>query len=389
MMMDYSISTVSMTILTSNLLLILIALFFRSSKIMINLGYRLLAIFVCITFLRFILPFEFPFTKTIFLPENISFYIILLRHPFCFLGKYGISIWTLLEITWILGAIISCLRYIKEIRLFRNLILLAGRKPVKHDIYMSILDNICRTHGKKNAFRIRELDTIISPQICGIRKPYILLPAHLDFSDEDMYYVLSHEATHHFHHDLLLKCIVRIISIVYWWNPACHYLYKKASLLLEMRIDDTVAQNHEQATKYLNCLILLAEKMRNQHCPMKLDSISLSLAQSNRSELTQRFEMLIHRHTSHNLALNVFVFATVFLVYMSSYFYTFEAFYSPSDVEETIYITDNTSYFIQNEDGTYDLYYSNIYFETVTDLNYFPDDIPIYTREEFDKLSFQ
>ena len=88
-------------------------------------------------------------------------------------------------------------------------------------------------------------------------------------------------------------------------------------------------------------------------------------------------------------AVGVLVFAVIFLVYLLSYFYTFEAYYSMPDATETISITDNTSYFIQNEDGSYDLYYSNIYFETVTDLNYFPDDIPIYTREEFEQLSFQ
>ena len=156
-----------------------------------------------------------------------------------------------------------------------------------------------------------------------------------------------------------------------------------------MRIDDTVTQNHAEAAKYLNCLLMLTENIPPHSKTTNTNSIALSFAKNERGELTQRFEMLIHRHISQNLLLNVLVFAVIFLVYLLSYFYTFEAYYSMPDATETISITDNTSYFIQNEDGSYDLYYSNIYFETVTDLNYFPDDIPIYTREEFEQLSFQ
>jgi len=386
-MLKYSLSTVYMTILTSNLLLILIALFFRSRKVMINLGYRLLAVFVFLTFLRAIIPFEFSFTTNIYLPKYITFFIVFFRHPIFYLGSYGITIWTFCEIAWLIGSIICYAFYRKETRIFHSRVLLWGRKPQKYEHYMNILENICHTRNKKNVFRILELESIDSPQIYGIRRPYILLPANLNFSDEDMYYVLSHEANHHFHRDLLLKRIVKFLSIVYWWNPACHYLYKKASLLLEMRIDNTVAHSHEEASKYLNCLILLAERIQHSHSATRTNSVALSFSQGSRSELTQRFEMLIHRNSSPNLLLNILVFTTIFLLYISSYFYTFEATYSPPDVAETIYITDTTSYFIDNEDGTYDLYYSNIYFETVTSLDYYRDNIPVYTREEFDKLS--
>ena len=77
-------------------------------------------------------------------------------------------------------------------------------------------------------------------------------------------------------------------------------------------------------------------------------------------------------------------------IYIISYFVIFEAYYKPNSVlTETISITDTTSYFIDNEDVTYDLYYSGIFFETVSSLDYYRDDIPIYTREEYDKLIFK
>lgn len=386
-MLKYSLSTVYMTILTSNLLLVLIALFFRRSKVMIALGYRLLAVFMCITVFRLLLPFEFLFTKTIFLPKFISVFIVLFHHPFLYIGSYGITVWTLCEIVWLIGTIVYFFRFTKEIRMFHSYVLLFGRKPAKHAQYMTILEDICRRQGKKNKFRIRELDSIETPQIYGMRKPHILLPTNLDFSDEDMYYVLAHEASHHFHHDLLLKCIIRILTIVYWWNPACHYLYRKAGLLLEMRIDDTVARTHEETSQYLSCLITLAERIKTPNTINGTPALALSFSLGNQKELTQRFEMLMHRRGSSHLWLNVFTFMAIFLIYLLSHFYTFEASYSPPEVATTIYITKDTSYFIDTEDGTYDLYHSGIFFETVTSLDYYRDDVPIYTSEEFEKLT--
>lgn len=383
----YSLSTVYMTILTSNLLLVLIALFFRSSKVMINLGYRLLAVFVVVTFLRYLFPFELPFVQTIFLPKYISLFIVFFRHPFFYVGNYGVCIWNFLEIIWVIGIIDSCIRYVRKNQIFHRYILLMGKKPQNIALYMKLLDSICQSRQKKNVFRILEIDGITSPQIYGLKKPCILLPANLNLSEDDMYFVLSHEASHHFHHDLWLKHLVCLLSIVYWWNPACHYLYEKASLLLEMRVDDFIVRTPKETGDYLNCLLSLAEKAHTNRKQAPDNALSLSFAQYGRGELTQRFEMLVNRDASHNLVLNIFVFFIVFLLYFASYFFTFEASYSPQEIEETISITDDTSYFIQNEDGSYDLYYTGIYFETITSLDYFSNDIPVYTMEEYNSLT--
>lgn len=386
MMMDYSISTVYMTIFTSNLLLILISLFFRKDKVMVNLGYRLLAIFVCITFLRFLFPFEFSFTTTFALPKPISLVVVLLRHPFFFVFGYGVTLWSFLEIVWLVGGVVFAVRYIKEIRLLKQYILLKGKKPANSVQYKAILDEICTAHKKKNHFRILEIEQLDSPKLYGIRRPYILLPANLSFSDEDMFFILSHEATHHFHHDIILKVIVRILSIVYWWNPACHKLNSQAAILLEMRVDDSITNESDKkkTAQYLSCLLTLAEQCRKEN--YSTNTFILSFSQLDKKALTKRFEMLIERNTPRNQVLNMSITVAMLFVYIISYFYTFEASYFPPEVASTISITKDSSYFIQNEDGTYDLYYADIYFETVTSLEYFYDDVPIYTQEEFDKL---
>lgn len=387
MMFNYSLSTVYMTILTSNLLLILIACFFRNNKVMINLGYRLLAVFVCLTFIRFLLPFEFSFTTTLIMPPRISLIIVGFLHPIFYISSIGINLWTLLELAWLIGILVYTSRYIREIRMAKRYILIMGNSPKQPDRYTSILDDICKIRGKKNHFRILEIENLDSPKIYGIIKPYILLPKDISFSDKDIYYILGHEATHHFHHDILLKELVRILSIIYWWNPACHALNKQVNLLLEMRIDDSVTTSSDtmETSRYLGCLLSIAE--RSQKYRDKQNALALSFSQLDKKILTKRFEMLINREKPRNTAINVIICIAILFIYIVSYFIILEPYYQTLEVESTISITEDSSYFIRNEDGTYDLYYSGIFFETVTSLEYFSSDIPIYTQEEFQQLT--
>ena len=247
------------------------------------------------------------------------------------------------------------------------------------------MEEICITQKKKNKFRILEIENLDSPKLYGIRKPIILLPSNLDLPIEDMHYILTHEATHHFHHDILLKYFVHILSIIYWWNPACSFLYKKTSLILEMRIDDSVVSTPAETSHYLRCLLYLAETAQTKN--HFNNALSLPLAPLHKGELTKRFEMLTSREQPRNFWVNISTLFIIGFLYILSYFYIFEAHYITPEIEETITLYDDTSYFIQNENGTYDLYHTGIYFETVTDLDYFPDDIPIYTREEYKSVN--
>ncbi len=80
-MIQFSFSSVLMTVLTSNLLLILVALFFRNEKTLARVGYRLTAVYCAVTLIRLLFPCELPFTKTVVLPSGISNLFALLRHP--------------------------------------------------------------------------------------------------------------------------------------------------------------------------------------------------------------------------------------------------------------------------------------------------------------------
>ena len=94
--------------------------------------------------------------------------------------------------------------------------------------------------------------------------------------------------------------------------------------------------------------------------------------------------MLLRRKQKKNYVLNLLLICLVGLIYVSSYLFIYEAridisIFSPN----VIPVNEITSYIIDNEDGTYDLYISGIKVEILNSLDNYNNDIPVYTKEEY------
>jgi len=231
--MNYSFSTVLMTILASNLVIILITLCFRFEKLLLTIGYRLLAVFLVLTLVRFVFPFELPFAKSIYLAEPISSVIFFLRQPL--IGQNSVatpfspvlSLWFFFECIWLTGCGIKLFHHVKSYLHTCRFIRLYGSNISHTEPIQKILNDIC---GKRqNRFRVIAIPGLKTPQIFGILSPHILVPDSVTLSDEEWRFTLQHEAFHHFHHDLLIKEGINLLRILYWWNPTCKVLQKQVN----------------------------------------------------------------------------------------------------------------------------------------------------------------
>lgn len=383
-MFQFSFATVYMTVLTSNILLILLTFCFRNKKIMINAGYRLLSVFAVLTLVRFLLPFELPFTRTIILPEFISKGIFWVRHPLFHIWSFEINYWNILLLIWFIGIVIKLILHIRRQSVARYSILANRLDVTAEKRYQSILENICHRMNRRNCFRIFEVDGLNTPHLYGIFSPCILLPAHFNPSEENLYYTFLHEASHHFHHDLLTKQIVNLLDIIYWWNPFCRILIKQTDIILEMRIDDLVTEaNSAEIKNYLHCLIDMAEAgMQSTNIP---DMVSISLLPDDEDVLTKRFEMLIASSQKKNRILNLLLLLLVLGIHFSSYAFIIEGSYHTEEVQETSFsVSADNTYAILKEDGTYDVYGFGLLLENTDSLDYYGPDIPIYTEKEYE-----
>lgn len=383
-MLLFSFSAVLMCILASNLLIILCTCILRSKTILISIGYPLLGGIILLILVRLLLPFEFSFMKTFWMPIPVSNFIVtfILHHGIC-IGNIQLSIWNILLLFWFLGSSLFLVRFlhiyflsaahIKEYEVSEHL----DAVPV----YQEQIDAICRELKKKNNFRLVVLSDIQVPLYFYYKGPYIIFPDALDCSQEELYFILRHEMSHHFHHDMVLKYTVALLCIFYWWNPFCRLLKKQCDTVLEMRVDDSLTgRDSDRTVAYLNCLIKAAKKssLNSREYPMMIP-----LCGSKPSPILQRCTLLLHNQTPKNLRLSCTLFAfMVVSIFVTSFLCTFNASSSPDHLEEDGWIVpnENNSYAVVHDNGSYDIYLNGDYWETVDSLEYYPDDMPVYER---------
>ncbi len=383
-MLNYSFSTVLMAVIATNVLLVLITLFFLSKRIMVNMGYRLLSLFIGLTALRFLLPFEFPFTATVPVSEFLSLVISQIRRPFCTLGTVDISAWSIFQVVWIAGVLFNFIKYIREHLKAGYFILANSLDATDKEPYVSLVDKICTERKRKNRFQILTVNGISKPMLYGVFRPRILIPENTELSSEDLYYSLVHEISHHSHGDLLIKKLIRLISIAYWWNPICYILIKKVDVILEMRVDNVItASGAETVAAYLHSLLEIAERAADTEANALSKSVTVSLLSDDEGDLTQRYYMMTSAGQKKNHALNVLLLILMLGIYTTSHLFIFEADYVTPEVEATsVENVPTAMYAIIKEDGTYDIYYQSTFLENVESLEYYTSDIPIYTEKE-------
>ncbi len=386
-MLQISISTIMMTVITTNLFLIVLTVIFCHTDFMVRMGYRQLALFALLALFRLLLPVELPFTITVLLPLWISKIIVFLHSGLFTIGEQPVSLWLIFKWVWAMGCVLEILRYLISYRRSRSYIILHGKMLNHKEPYASMLQRVCEERSRANPFTILEMPGLRTPALFGFFSPCILIPEDFVLSEEELYFVLKHETAHHFRHDLWSKHFIRLLTILYWWNPFCHLLNHQTDVILEMRIDHDVTHTSTSRIKeYTDCLLNISERAVSRS--LLPGTFTLSLLRFEDSDLYKRTNVLLKAREKFNVTLNIALTLMISVIYLFSYSFVLEAYCGPyipvplcPPDSNYMYVSMENSYFIDNEDGTYDLYYDDLFFETVDSLEYYPDDIPIYTKD--------
>ena len=376
-MLNYSFSTLLMAFLASNLIIIIIALCFCWEHILQSVGYKALMVFLILTLFRFVFPFELPFAHTVAFPHRLSTVIMLIRNHLFVINGVRVSVWEMFELVWLIGILICLCVYIRQSVKMRRFIRQRCEDITDTEPYVSLMARICG--DRRNRFRILTSSQIYIPCIYGMRTPCILLPAGLHLSEEDLFYVLSHEASHHFHHDLLIKRIFRFVCMVYWWNPFCHLLRKQIELILEMHVDDSLIHGDlEKIQEYLDTLYRITDETSEKQSSSLPDAAPL--LKQKTSALSYRVSMMVRKQYKPSILSTIAVIASIVLIYLGSYLITFESYTAPklpSVTTESILLNDENMYAVPREDGTFDLYLKGRFLENTASLEGFLPEVPI------------
>lgn len=381
-MINFGFSSVLMTVLISNILLIAISLCFRNRNLLMSIGYKLLFAFCIITLVRFLFPLELPFTKTIIFPEAISVVVVAIVHSYGeFLG-IRLSIWTGFCLVWISGILILTVQFIRQHILLWNYVRRAGEILTKDEPYASLLAELC-TEKQRKRIQIIKMDGLESPMLIGLWNPQILLPENADPYSQETLYALRHEICHYAHHDLWLKSAVNMIVIAYWWNPFSHMLNRQVDALLEMRIDNSMTSKGAEVTEsYIGSLLYYAQKNDGR---IKAARQAAILFSGRRSTLNYRIHMMRRKKDNVNHLVNTAIFVMIISIYILSYLFIFEGAYVPPEMFDAYMIpSHNSGYAVINEDGLYDIYMGDGFFlETTDTLLYYPNIETYSSKEEY------
>lgn len=377
--MNYSFSTILMTILASNLIIALIAVCFYYEKIMLSTGYKLLAVFLVLTVFRFLFPFELPFTKSIYMPEIVSLLIAFIRHSFFNLGPLHISLWFVFECVWFIGFAVKLWKSVRKHQFFAGFITMNGREITGNNKVAGILRDAC---GKRKApFKVFLVPGMSVPQIFGFFSPCILIPEYMDLESDEFRFAVLHEVQHYLHHDLLIKEIISFLCMLYWWNPLCSRFQRQVELALEMHVDESVVNNNRDISyAYGNAMLQIAEAALEQESSFQ-SAMTIGIMKSDCQDLTKRFYMLYRRESKINKPLFILLLLLTVSIYIGSYTFILEASYHDA-VEsntDTIGLYEDF-YLILLEDGTYDVYYKGVFVEHVSNLEFYRN-VPVLSGE--------
>jgi beta-lactamase regulating signal transducer with metallopeptidase domain len=180
------------------------------------------------------------------------------------------------------------------------------------------LDAAQHMAGLGSRVRLKIVEGQMSPAVCGLLNPVILLPRTLveKLSAGQLRAVLVHELFHLRRKDVWVNCAQALLQIVYWWHPLLWLANARIRRVREEAVDDAVMLAlREEAEDYAPTLLEVARlAFRRPHLSLGLVGIMES-----RSALRQRIERLVNFRAPRKAGLTfvslsgIFVFSAVAL----------------------------------------------------------------------------
>jgi beta-lactamase regulating signal transducer with metallopeptidase domain len=156
-----------------------------------------------------------------------------------------------------------------------------------------LFDEAKGSAGLRRPVRLRLTDQAMSPAVCGLFRPVILLPQSLveKLPPTQLRAVLLHELIHLRRGDVWANCVQSLLQIVYWWHPLLWLANARIRRIREEAVDDTVMLTlRDDAESYAPTLLEVAKLAF--HRP--LASLGLVGILESRSALRQRIERLVN-----------------------------------------------------------------------------------------------
>jgi beta-lactamase regulating signal transducer with metallopeptidase domain len=301
------------------------------------------------------LPLDLPGIYVIEITRLMPIIYQVFNKPLIIIGSFPVSVFLAITVVWISG---SLYYFSKIVRSYYNTHkILAYVKENATNRFDPILSKVLSRYKKPASFRVYETEGVHSPMVFGVRHPVIIL-SDLKLSDKEWEYIFSHEIAHFYHKDLTIKLVLEIFHSLYWWNPLIHLIKKQLYKLLEINADITVVKQYSrvEGVSYLQCLVKVAKRCAE----VKTDNLVVAFQGQHPSVVSRRVYVILNEVPVNRRSFIVSFFVPAVLCLLTMvlpYFVTIAPYGVTEETKRETFEFDKISmFFIQKEDGTYDLY---------------------------------
>lgn len=375
--MEFSILSLLTMTFFSSILIVIIYFVLRDNRMIERIGMAALAMCIGATILRLFIPFELTTSRNMPIGKLLPALIRFLEIQVIRSGGITIRLLDVLYIIWVSGIIIQLVKTIYIYTRFTRTIT-NSRSDIDDEVKEAFYQ-LNNDYSKPSSIQIIQTDLISTPMIFGFFRPRIILP-EIKLTTEEWYCILKHELSHYICGDLWVKFLVEFLCTIYWWNPFVYLFSNQISKAQEIHIDlyVTKSMNEEERIKYLECLIKIAKIPVSR----KLNKWILSFNGESRNILSQRFNIILnHPNSSDETKGGIFLtlLLPVLLLLTLSFSIVFEPYsIKPQDAADTVELTSQNTYLIQNPESGYDVYLNGQFYGHIDEIKDSFSDLKIY-----------
>lgn len=343
-------------VLLSSLLIVVLYLSRKSVKTirMLNFGYLACLYLFCLG--RMFFSVELPFAAVICAPSLMNpLHDVNEANLPMMEGAFLVS--DLLLLVWAVGSILLFAQFL--IRYHRGKRDIDRLPKQENQVLQKILDELQRGNKRPIPIQVLCCSGLSTPCGIGLLRRQILLPSQ-EYTEEELFHILSHELQHFQTHDLLVKWMIRVFQCLFWWNPLVYLLGKDMDQVLEIKCDLSVVKNYsrQETLAYMRTIKNQLEQAIHTEKIVPVASASLvgNFAMSNVEERFLYLAESLKPNQRKELSKPAFAVLFVALI-MASYSFVLQSSYEAPELDENgekiQYRKEDEIKLLHKKDGSY------------------------------------
>ena len=196
---------------------------------------------------------------------------------------------------------------------FRYVVRLLEQTAPAPEPVQNLLESCRRQLGIRQIVRLRCASTAVSPAICGLFRPVIIIPSALPttLTESELRSILLHELAHFKRGDLWISHAQILLQVFYWYHPLLWLANAVIRRVREQAVDEMVlVELREEAESYPATLVQVA-KLALQRPVMSLGLVGIL---EPGSSLNQRIRHMINHPIPQTARLGIRGLLVIILV---------------------------------------------------------------------------